>query len=125
MKLPCIHVSIVCIRGFRSKEVFHGGSYAKYLKILYFPSDSFLFNSLDQNSPTSATRHNKVIVSLKAVILKNQSQKKRKLLRQQDFCRFMMVLVLFRLIFLNKTKSTSCRDLSPNRPFQELNNITI
>ena len=40
---------------------------------------------------------------------------------------FMMVLVLFQLIFLNntKTKSTSCRDLSPNRPFQELNNITI
>ena len=31
-----------------------------------------------------------------------------------------MVLVLFQLIFLNKTKSTSCPDLSPNRPFQEL-----
>ena len=33
VKLPCIHVSIVCIRGFRSKEVFYGGSYAKYLKM--------------------------------------------------------------------------------------------
>ena len=32
-----------------------------------------------------------------------------------------MVLVLFQLIFLNKTNSTSCRDLSPNRPCQELN----
>ena len=38
----------------------------------------------------------------------------------QDIFSFMMVLVLFQLIFLNKTKSTSCRDLSPNRPFQEL-----
>ena len=32
----------------------------------------------------------------------------------------MMVVVLFQLIFLNKTKYSSCRDLSPNRPFQEL-----
>ena len=82
MKLPCIHVSIVCIRGFRSKEVLHGGSYAKYLKLLYFPSDSFLFDSLDQNSPTFVTRHSKVIVSLNAVILKNvtlihQTQRKK------------------------------------------------
>ena len=36
-------------------------------------------------------------------------------------CCFMMVVVLFQLIFLNKTKSSSCRDLPPNRPFQELN----
>ena len=26
----------------------------------------------------------------------------------------------FQLIFLNKSKYSSCRDLSPNRPFQEL-----
>ena len=82
MKLPCIHVSIVCIRGFRSEEVFHGGSYAKYLILLYFPSASFLFRSLDQNSPTFMTRHSRVIVSLNAVILKNvilihQSQRKK------------------------------------------------
>ena len=53
------------------KEVLHGESHAKNLKLLYFPSDSLLFNSLDQNSPTFATRHSKVIVSLNAVILKN------------------------------------------------------
>ena len=32
-----------------------------------------------------------------------------------------MVVVLFQLIFLNKTKSSSCRDHSPNSPFQNLN----
>ena len=43
----------------------------KVPEIVVFPSDSFLFDSLDQNSPTFATRHSKVIVSLNAVILKN------------------------------------------------------
>ena len=38
---------------------------------------------------------------------------------------FMMVVVLLQLIFLNRTKSSSCPDLSSNRPFQELKNITI
>ena len=33
----------------------------------------------------------------------------------------MMAVVLYQLIFLNKTKSSSCRDLPPNRPFQEMN----
>lgn len=34
----------------------------------------------------------------------------------------MMVVIIFQLIFLNKTKYSSCRDLSPNRLFQELKN---
>ena len=38
---------------------------------------------------------------------------------------FMMVVVLFQLIFLNKTNYSSCRDLSPYRPFQELHNIQM
>ena len=35
---------------------------------------------------------------------------------------FMMVVVLFQLIFLNKTNYSSCRDLLPYRPFQLTSN---
>ena len=44
----------------------------------------------------------------------------------QKIFHFMMVVVLFQLIFLNKTNYSSCRrDLSPYRPFQELHNIQM
>ena len=39
---------------------------------------------------------------------------------------FMTIVVLFQLIFLNiRRKFIVFRDLSPNRPFQELNNIQL
>ena len=52
-------------------------------------------------------------------VLSSESQSKGTI---DQMTSFMMVFVLFQLIFLNKIKSTTCRDLSPNRPFQELNN---
>ena len=38
---------------------------------------------------------------------------------------FTVVVVRFQPIFLIKTKYSACPDFSPNRPFQELNNINL